>query len=149
VPAGPALVPVPTPATEPPAAPSTATAPPAAVEPTAPAASAARFRGVREIRVDRDGDGLAVVIELDGSVQGKDFSHFRLDGPPREVIRLTGVERPFERGKIVVGDGLLTSVRTGAQPGNALQIVLDLGRSTVRAEAPAIDGSRIILRLRG
>lgn len=129
--------------------PTPATTPPATVEPAGPAASAARFRGVREIRIDRDANGLAVVIELDGLVQSKDFSHFRLDGPPREVIRLTGVERPFERGKIAVGDGLLTSVRTGAQPGNALQIVLDLGRSTVRAEAPAIDGSRIILRLRG
>jgi hypothetical protein len=135
-----------------PGAPATtaATAPsaPASPAPAQVVAAGERFHGVAEIRVDRDGDGLAVVIELDGSIQARDFQSFRLDAPPREVIRLSGVTRPFTRGRITVGDALLTTVRTGEQPGNALQIVLDLAGANVRAEAPRIDGRRLIVRLR-
>ena len=90
-----------------------------------------------------------MAVELDGRVAKGDFERFRLDAPTREVLRLKGVTEAYGQPRIVVGDALLQSVRTGIQPGNALHVVLDLPRSGIRVEAPVIDGSRLLLRVRG
>ncbi len=143
-PASPAVETAPGPAPEtapvaPPAVVEDVTAPaPAAPEPTpaalAPIPDAGPALGVLEdITWERVPGGTDVILSGDGAIRADVYSRTRLDGnPPRELIRLSGIRRPFGRSRVVGGSAELLQVRVGYHPGNQLHVVLDLAHPEVR-----------------
>ncbi|MEM9555744.1 MAG: PilZ domain-containing protein [Acidobacteriota bacterium] len=120
------------PAQEPPAASAPGRAEPASPPPPRVAAPARSFERVTAIRSRTTGAAQVIVIETDGAVPGARFDHFRLDGGsgPREVVRLYGLSRRFERNTVAVDGPAVRQIRTGwheaRRRGNELHIVLDL-----------------------
>jgi hypothetical protein len=95
------------------------------------------------------GEGLTVTVFLDGPVQEWNYSVDRLETPPRVVVRVQGVDRPFPRSAIPVGTELVERIRLGFHPErreSELHLVLDLAtpEAEVRSEAA---GSEIRLHV--
>lgn len=77
--------------------------------------------------------GTDVILWGDGAIRSEVYSRSRIDGnPPRELIRLSGIRRPFDQARIVAGSKELLQVRTGYHPGNQLHVVLDLAHPSVQ-----------------
>ena len=116
-----------------------------------PAAEATRpdFSRVLDIGWQRAGQGIEVVIETDGNIPDGSFRHFRLGGEnPREVIRLLGIRRRYDRGEIRADGTLLNRVRTGfheKRGGNELHVVLDLADLSAQVQDVRAEGSRLIV----
>jgi uncharacterized protein (TIGR02266 family) len=114
----PALVPAPTPARVPLARPE---------EPLAPAGA---FSRVLNVIWEGVGEELVVTVFLDGAIEEWNYSVSRLETPPpRALVRIQGIERPFARSAIPVGNELVERIRLGFHPGaraSELHLVLDL-----------------------
>lgn len=111
-----------------------ATVPPApAAEPAAPTGPPATF--VERITWEEASGGTDVILWGNGAIRSDRFTRDRIEGnPPRELIKLSGVERPFPGSRVVVGTGDVLQVRVGYHPkagGNELHVVLDLAHPTV------------------
>jgi uncharacterized protein (TIGR02266 family) len=136
--------------TPPPAArPAPRSAPPAAApavqeSPSAPAPAPAappaaptgpRLTAVTDIQWEEAFGGTDVILSSNGAVRSEAYERERLDGnPPRELIRLKGIERPFPKSRVVAGTSELLQVRVGYHPkpgGNELHVVLDLAHPGV------------------
>ncbi|HUF79124.1 MAG TPA: hypothetical protein VMR44_09435, partial [Thermoanaerobaculia bacterium] len=88
------------------------------------------------------GEELTVTVFLDGTIGERDYSVVRLQvPPPRVLVRIPGVERPFPRSAIPVGTDLVEGIRLGFHPDrreSELHLVLDLATpeaGVVRSEA--------------
>jgi uncharacterized protein (TIGR02266 family) len=113
-------------------APDTAAAP----APSAPATpTGPPLTAVRDITWEEAFGGTDVILWSDGAVRSEAYERTRIDGnPPRELIRLKGIERPFPKSRVVVGSAEVLQVRVGYHPrpgGNELHIVLDLAHPDV------------------
>jgi uncharacterized protein (TIGR02266 family) len=78
--------------------------------------------------------GTDVILWGNGAIRAEGYSRSRIDGnPPRELIRIRGIERSFGTPRVVVGTGELLQVRTGYHPeqNKELHIVLDLAHPKV------------------
>ena len=113
-----ALAPAPTPARVPLARPE---------EPLAPAGA---FSRVLNVIWEGAGEELVVTVFLDGVIEEWNYSVSRLETPPpRALVRIQGIERPFARSAIPVGNELVERIRLGFHPGareSELHLVLDL-----------------------
>lgn len=109
-------------------------APAPASEPAKPAGPPATF--VERITWEEASGGTDVILWGNGALRSDRFTRDRLAGnPPRELIKLTGVERPFPGSRVVVGTGDVLQVRVGYHPkagGNELHVVLDLAHPSVQ-----------------
>jgi uncharacterized protein (TIGR02266 family) len=164
-PAAPSGTPAPTPAPSPtPAAAAPAPARPAAgaaetpetpeiVEPIAPAHGQGRVSEIQKITWKQDPNGTEVVLWADGPWQRQDWAPFRIDAdPPRELIKVFGIRRPFATARLVVGTHQLLQVRTGyhvAPKGNELHVVLDLAGFGVEVTGIEAEGERLHIHLQG
>lgn len=132
-------------APEPSVVPSAA-APPAATTPSAaPAAAPApgpALETMERITWEEVPGGTDVILWGDGAIRSDTYSRTRIEGnPPRELVRLTGIRRPFGQARIVAGTRELLQVRTGYHPGNQLHVVLDLAHPSVQV-AGVEEGAR-------
>jgi type IV pilus assembly protein PilQ len=117
--------------------------PPVATEPIpAPALSRAELaHALEEVTAESTGDGVAVHLLADGTLQAKDFV---LANPPRIVIDLPGVKNSVRRRAFPVAGGLVNRVRVSqfqSAPEPVTRIVLDLVRPT--PYAVHADGERM------
>jgi hypothetical protein len=115
----------------------------------------------RELRaIDRitwsDGETASdFLIWGDGPIPPAAVDHFRLDdGLPRLVVRIHGVERPFQGERIEVGGPRVERIRTGFHPAAAgrpaaLHVVFDLSAPGVRAGGVEESEGRLRVRFEG
>lgn len=103
---------------------------PAPAKPTGPPASQ-----VSKITWEEALGGTDVILWGNGAIRSDRFTRSRIDGnPPRELFRLTGIDRAYPGTRVVVGTGDVLQVRVGYHPkagGNELHVVLDLAHPTV------------------
>ena len=78
---------------------------------------------VRDLRIWASPDSTRVVLDLTRPVQ---YEVFTLSGPDRVVIDLAQADLEPSRVAMPGPAGLVRAVRTGAQPGGILRVVLDL-----------------------
>ena len=70
--------------------------------------------------------GTDILLWGNGALRSRSYTRSRIDGnPPRELIRITGIKRPFPSPRVVVGTPEVLQVRTGIH-GSELHVVLDL-----------------------
>jgi uncharacterized protein (TIGR02266 family) len=139
----------PAPGPEPAPPPAPAQAAKVAEPPPAPNGAERGFSRVLNVIWEPAGEGLTVTVFLDGPVQEWNYSVDRLETPPRVVVRVQGVDRPFPRSAIPIGTELVERIRLGFHPERGeseLHLVLDLAtlEAEVRTEAA---GSEIRLHV--
>ena len=115
---------------------------PAPAEPPAPAAPTGPALTVLErITFEQAFGGTDIILWGNGAIRPEVYSQSRIGDPPRELIILTGMARPFPGSKVAVGTGEVRQVRTGYHQkarGNELHVVIDLadpGVQVTRIEA--------------
>jgi hypothetical protein len=165
-----AATPTAEPDVEPPPAPEPATAPalraqgpapnPPPVREPAPARTTPRpaaaaappatgtFHKVLNIISEPHGNELQVTIFLDGRVEEWQYSVARLESPPRELVRIQGVEQPFPRSELVVSSDLAERIRVGFHPErrtSELHVVVDLANPGVVLDRSEAAGKEIRL----
>jgi molecular chaperone DnaK len=124
---------------------TTPAAPPAVIEEAAPPTPAPEavsapvpdagpaLNALEKITWEEVPGGTDVVLWGDGAIRPDVYSRTRIDGnPPRELFRLTGIRRPFDRSRVVAGSAELLQVRVGYHSGNQLHVVLDLAHPAVQ-----------------
>ncbi len=78
-------------------------------------------------------DGTMVVLWGNGEFPSQSYTRVRVSGlPAREVIRITGIDRPFPSSRLAVRTQELMQIRTGYHPPQDLHVVLDLGGRDVQ-----------------
>jgi hypothetical protein len=98
----------------------------------APGATA-RLTAVQRITWQPVADGTEVVLWGNGDFTNESYTRTRVGGlPVREVIRITGIDRPFPSPRLMVRTPELLQIRTGYHPPQELHIVLDLGSRDVQ-----------------
>lgn len=102
----------------------------ATTEPAADSSTAAFFSHLRDISWQEVPGGLRVVLTADGAIPTGRYEYFRLGGKsPREVVKLAGMARRFERPLVEVGGPAVRQIRTGfhrKEGGNEIHVVIDL-----------------------
>jgi molecular chaperone DnaK len=95
--------------------------------------AAGRATAVERISWQQAGDGLVVVLWGNGDFPSQSYTRVRVGGlPVREVIRISGIDRPFASPRLAVRSQELLQIRTGYHPPKDLHVVLDLGGSDVQ-----------------
>jgi molecular chaperone DnaK len=93
-----------------------------------------------------------VVLWGNGAIGPEVYSRTRLDGnPPRELIRLSGIRRPYPVARVVVGSPEVLQVRLGYHPETGrgeLHVVLDLARPEVVVVGVESGPHQLRIRLR-
>ncbi|MFP3939534.1 MAG: TIGR02266 family protein [Thermoanaerobaculia bacterium] len=114
-----------------------------------PQPAPAGFSRVLNVVWEARGDELLVTVHLDGAIQEWEYSVTRVGAPPpRDLVRIRGVDRPFPRPAIPVDHPLLERVRLGFHPEereNELHVVLDLPREMVGVERSEAVGDELRL----
>jgi hypothetical protein len=70
-----------------------------------------------------------------------------MDGPPRALIVVSGIRKPFAQSKIAVGTGEVKQVRIGYHDNDKLHVVLDLAAPNVKVTRVDQDGLRLRIHL--
>lgn len=146
------LPPAPAPAASGPAAVASDPAQPASPLATATAAPVTGpLSRIERITWEESFGGTDVTLWGNGAIREEAYKRVRIGGdPPRELIRISGVDRPFPLPRVVVGTGDILQVRTGFHPspeGNELHIVLDLAHPSVQVTRVEAAEGRLKLHL--
>jgi len=94
--------------------------------------------------------GTEIVLWGNGAMRPERFVHSQIGSPPRELIRITGIAKPFPQVRIPVGTGEVKQVRIGyheSAKGNELHVVIDLASPNVRVTRVDPDGQRLRIHL--
>jgi uncharacterized protein (TIGR02266 family) len=105
-------------------------APTPAAPPTGPALTV-----VQKISFEQAFGGTDIVLQGNGAVRPEAYEESRMGDPPRELIRLFGIARPYPATKVAVGTGEVKQVRLGFHEksgGNELHVVIDLASPGVK-----------------
>jgi len=115
------------------------------------------FAGLDDVSWSEDGEGLWVVLALDGALPADAVRHFRpVEEPPREVIQLLGARRGYTPAVVPVHSPLLEQIRVGFHPasaedggadGDELRVVLDLPSAAVSVRQVQSDAREVRLLL--
>jgi hypothetical protein len=90
------------------------------------------------------------ILELvgDGAIPRRNIELATIGGDqPRLVIKISGVQRPFQPAMLEVATPAVRRVRTGLQAGGQLHVVVDLAVPGVSVRDLVTRGSRVELRL--
>lgn len=112
---------------EAPAAPAPVPAPAALTGPSVTA--------LERITFEQAFGGTDVILWGNGAIRPEVYSQSRIGDPPRELIVLTGMGRPFPTPRLAVGTGEVKQIRTGYHQkarGNELHVVIDLADPAVQ-----------------
>lgn len=99
-----------------------------------------------------DGSTLVEVVADDRFREGGFRTYHIYQSPPREVLRLEGIEKPYKLNEIIVNDGNILRIRIGHHSRNdppQLHIVFDLATHAVRITGVDIEGKRLRVLLAG
>ncbi|HYU34981.1 MAG TPA: PilZ domain-containing protein [Thermoanaerobaculia bacterium] len=124
-------------------APAPVPAPPAAA--AGPAATA-----IERITFEPSLGGTTVILWGNGALRPESYKRISVESPPREVLQIRGVRRPFTPTRIPVGTSEVKQIRIGyheAPGGNELHVVLDLAGPRVRIASIEPDGQRLRILL--
>lgn len=106
-----------------------AAAPPLA-PPTGPALTV-----VEKVTFEQAFGGTDIVLQGNGAIRPESYEQSHMGDPPRELIRLFGIAKPYPSTKVAVGTGEVKQVRMGFHEksgGNELHVVLDLANPGVK-----------------
>ncbi len=109
-----------------------------------------QFGGLDDVSWSEDGDGISVVLALDGTLPETSLHRFRPpEAPPREVIQLLGARHGYSRPVVPVHSPLLEQIRIGFHQGDGdeLRVVLELTSPAVVLRSMESDGRSLRLRL--
>lgn len=140
---------LPTPAPEPTAVPEPPSATPAA--PAVDPASLVPATRIRAARWEGTRDGGVVVLQANGGVVARRIRHLRLEDPPRELVRISGIVGPTEPDTISVDGALVSRIRLGHHPELSppeLYVVIDLASPAARGATPEPSGDTIRIPVR-
>jgi hypothetical protein len=118
---------------------------PTPVPPAAPAGPAAT--AVERITFEQSPNGTTVILWGNGAMRPESYKGINVDSPPREVIQIRGIQRPFAPLRIPVGTPEVKQIRVGYHEGNELHVVIDLAGSRVKAVRIEPDGQRLRIHL--
>jgi hypothetical protein len=125
---------------------SARTAPGAATPATAPAG---RVTAVERITWEASPGATDLVLWGNGDFPPQSYTRERVTGATvREVIRITGITRPFASSRLAVRTPQLLQVRTGLHPPQELHVVLDLGGREVEVAAVEAGPRQLRIHLR-
>ena len=92
-----------------------------------------------------------MIFTTNGSIPEKRWRHFRLSGDtPREVVRILGVNKPFDRTQIEVGGPGVRQIRLGYHKksrGNELHVVMDMSSPQAKISEVQSRGSQLVVRV--
>ena len=115
---------------------------PAPDEPVAP------LTGLDRITWTEYDDETVLALVGDGTIPGEQVELVPITGgQPRLVIKIPGVERPFEPAVLEVGTAHVQRIRTGLQAGGGLHVVVDLAAPGIVVRQRSSRGSRMEVRL--
>jgi hypothetical protein len=114
--------------------------------PASPSAGPAAT-AVERITFERSMGGTDIVLWGNGAILPAHYTSSQMGNPPRALIRLTGIQRPFAQAKIPVGTAEVKQVRSALHPGNELHVVIDLGAPDVKVTRIDQDGPRLRIHL--
>lgn len=135
----------------PPAAVSPVPTPPArAAEEVTPAASST-FTAVERITWEQNGGATEIVLWGNGAIRRANYQQVRVGGdPPREVVKLIGIQQPFSQGRLEVGTRQVRQLRIGfhEKPGaDELHVVIDLANPDARVTGIQEETGRLRVRI--
>lgn len=155
--------PVPRPQPALPAAPSTPPGPPevvqrkrapAPVPPPVPAppvqAAGPALTAVDRITFEESMGGTDIVLWGNGTIRPESYTKSQMGDPPRVLVVVNGMQKPFPQPRIAVGTGEVKDIRIGyhdAPKGHALHVVIDLAGSKVKVTRVDHDGLRLRIHL--
>ena len=94
---------------------------------------------------------MEVTLTANGRVDGSRIKQFRLDGPPRAVVRLLGARKAFPRKSIPIESPHLGGIRTGwhrdRSGGPELHVVFDLKQASWRIRDLRAEGRQVVVVL--
>lgn len=129
------------------AAPPEPTAPP--TQPPSEPATGARARAVDSISwSETPGGGLQVTISCDGRFPQESLRGEPLVNPPRHVIRLRGIERPYPFGQLNPGHPLLATIRVGFHKDKRppeLHVVFDLATGGAAVTEVRVENNQVLV----
>jgi len=136
----------------PPSAPSSAVIPqsPPAPKPVDPATLVPATR-ISSVRWETVGEGGVVVLQADGGVVPRRIRHLRLEDPPRELVRISGILGLTEPDSVNVGGTLVSRIRLGHHPELSppeLYVVIDLATTKARGATPEPSGDTVRIAVR-
>jgi hypothetical protein len=85
--------------------------------------------------------GTDIVLQGNGAIRPETYEQSSMGSPPRVLVRLFGIAKPYPSAKVAVGTGEVKQVRMGfheKSAGNELHVVVDLagpGVKVTRVEA--------------
>lgn len=128
-----------------------APAAPVAVETPPPAPTGPALTALERITFEQAGGGTDVILWGNGAIRPEVYDQSRIGDPPRELIRLIGISRPYPATKVAVGTGEVRQIRVGYHEksgGNELHIVIDLADPAVKVTAIEARENHLRIRLR-
>jgi uncharacterized protein (TIGR02266 family) len=115
---------------------------PVAAPPSGPALTA-----VDRITFEPAPGRTTVILWGNGAIRPESYNQSNVDSPPRAVIKVFGVRKPFPTALISVRTTEVRQIRIGYHDGNELHIVMDLAGSRVKVARIEPDGQRLRIHL--
>jgi len=135
----------------PPAAASPAPTPPARAAEEVPSAASSTFTAVERITWEQNGGATEIVLWGNGAIRRANYQQVRVGGdPPREVVKLIGIQRPFSQGRLEVSTRQVRQLRIGfhEKPGaDELHVVIDLANPDTRVTGIQEETGRLRVRI--
>jgi uncharacterized protein (TIGR02266 family) len=122
---------------------------PVVAEPAAASGPAAgpAATAVERITFEKTLGGTDIVLWGNGGFPPASYTSSRMGSPPRALIVVTGIRRPFPQPRITVGTGEARQVRIGYHGGDELHVVIDLAAPDVKVSGIVQDGQRLRIHL--
>jgi len=124
--------------------------PPAAASSSPALAAGPALTAVDRITFEESMGGTDIVLWGNGNIRPESYTKSQMGDPPRVLIVVNGIQKPFPQPRIVVGTGEVKDVRIGyhdAPKGHALHVVIDLAGSKVKVSRVDHDGLRLRIHL--
>jgi uncharacterized protein (TIGR02266 family) len=120
---------------------------PAPLQPPSAPAGGPIVTAIERITFEQSLGGTDVVLWGNGAIGPQSYDSSRMEGPPRALIVVSGIRKPFAQTKINVGTGEVKQVRIGYHDNGKLHVVLDLAAPNVKVTRVDQDGLRLRIHL--